>query len=57
VDITGTGTILNHECSLVPSFASSLLSVAQTNKSNNSIAIFTDNECHVIKLDEEIKIS
>ena len=55
VEIVGTGKIFNHECSLVPSFASSLLSVAQTNKANNSIAIFTNDECHVIKLDNEIK--
>ena len=54
VDIAGSGSILNHGCSLVPSFDSSLLSVAQTNQSNNAITIFSENDCQVIKLDEYI---
>jgi hypothetical protein len=53
-DIEGTGNILNHKCSLVPSFSASLLSVFQTIKSNNAISIFTDKECFIIKLDKDI---
>ena len=53
-DIEGSGRILNHTCSLVPSFPVSLLSVSETNKYNNSISLFTSKECKIIKLDNEI---
>jgi len=53
-DIEGTGRILNHECSLVPSFPSYLVSVYQTNVSNKAITIFNDFECLIIKLDSDI---
>ena len=54
VDIEGTGTILNHNCSLVPKFPSSLLSVSQINKVNEAISIFTSSDCKIIKLDNSI---
>ena len=52
--IEGSGRILNHDCSLVPSFPASLVSVNQTYKSNNAITIINDFECLIIKLDTNI---
>jgi len=54
LEIEGKGTLLNHESSLVSSFKNTLLSVSKTVVSNNAIAIFTEHDCHVIKLDKEI---
>ena len=54
VDIEGTGSILNHNCSLVPGFPSALLSVSQINKFNKAISIFTSTDCKIIKLDNKI---
>jgi len=54
VDIEGTGTLLNHETNLVSAFTNSLLSVSQTTQANNAIAIFTENDCHIVKLDTDI---
>ena len=54
VPITGSGKILNHESSLVTDFQNSLLSVSKTNIKNNAVAIFTDSDCHIIKLDKNI---
>ena len=53
VNVTGTGKILNHNSSLVPQFENSLLSVSEITKSNNAIAIFTDSNCHIIKLNKD----
>ena len=54
VPISGAGRILNHKSSLVTDFQNSLLSVSKSIDKNNAIAIFTDSDCHIIKLDKQI---
>jgi len=54
IDIQGTGTILNHETNLVEEFTNTLLSVSRIDNSNNAIAIFTEEDCHIVKLDREL---
>ena len=49
LDIQGEGDILNHTSKYIPEFHTSLLSVYQTLKSNDSLALFTDNDVHVVK--------
>ncbi len=54
VDIQGQGSLLNHTTNLVSEFTNSLLSISQTTQSNNAIAIFTESDCHIVQLDEDI---
>jgi len=54
IPIEGSGTLLNHTTGLISQFQNTLLSVNRTNVSNNAIAIFTETDCHVIKLNKQI---
>jgi len=54
LEIEGKGTLLNHESSLVSSFKNTLLSISQTTCHNNAIAIFTEQDCHIVKLNKKI---
>jgi len=54
VEIEGSGTLHNDNSNLVSQFKNSLLSVSQTTLANNAIAIFTESDCHIVKLDKEI---
>ena len=49
LDIAGVGDILNHTAHYVPNFHDSLLSVQQTLQSNDSLALFTDHDVHVVR--------
>ena len=49
VEIKGRGSILDHVVKYTPEFHMSLLSVYQTLKSTDSIALFTDNDVHIVK--------
>ena len=49
IPISGYGSILNHKTSYTPSFHTSLLSVQSTLASNDSVALFTADDVHVVR--------
>ena len=53
--IKGSGTILNHTSRYTPQFHTSLLSVQKTLASNDSLALFTDKDVHVVRNSPNIK--
>jgi hypothetical protein len=54
VQIEGRGPLLNHKTNVVSGFTHSLLSISNTTAANNAIAIFTESDCHIVKLDEDL---
>ncbi len=54
VQIEGRGSLLNHKTNVVSGFTHSLLSISNTTAANNAIAIFTESDCHIVKLDKDL---